>query len=174
MILSDFDLKNYIYSGKLSIEPFDESIVRENGLDLRIGGRIARFKKIEKVIDVRLRDMEQYYVFEDVDDRGFIIYPREHILIHTVEYLKLPLDLMGFVNLRSSYARIGLTIPPTIIDAGFQGELTIEVVGGDLPVRLYPHDRFIHVVFAKLTSSVEKPYYGVYQGQKGVRIPIFK
>jgi len=68
MILSDFDLKNYISSGKLGIEPFDESIVRENGLDLRIGKRIARFKKINTVIDVRLRSMEEFYVFEDVDN----------------------------------------------------------------------------------------------------------
>lgn len=174
MILSDFDLRNYISSGRLVVEPFEESIVRENGLDLRIGRCIARFKKIDKLIDVRSRSLEEFYVFENVDDRGFIIHPREHVLMNTLEYLKIPLDIMGFVNLRSSYARIGLTIPPTIIDAGFEGELTIEVVGGDLPVRLYPNDRFIHVVFAKLTSPVEKPYYGVYQAQRGVKIPVFK
>ena len=45
MILSDFDLWNYIRSGRLAIEPFSEDIVRENGLDLRIGRQIARFNK---------------------------------------------------------------------------------------------------------------------------------
>ena len=109
-------------------------------------------------------------------ERGkeFVINPREHVLLHTIEYIKLPLDLMGFVNLRSSYARIGLTIPPTIIDANFEGQLTIELVGGDFPVKLYAGDRFIHVVFAKLSSPVEKPYMGRYQGQRGVRLPSFK
>jgi dCTP deaminase len=80
---------------------------------------------------------------------------------------------MGFVNLRSSYARIGLTIPPTIVDANFEGQLTIELVGGDFPVKLYAGDRFLHVVFARLSSIVEKPYSGKYQGQKGVRLPSF-
>jgi dCTP deaminase (EC 3.5.4.13) len=37
MILSDFDLRSYISSGRLYIDPFDPSIVRENGLDLRLG-----------------------------------------------------------------------------------------------------------------------------------------
>ena len=41
MILSDFDLRNYIKTGRLKIEPFDESIIRENGLDLRLGNKIA-------------------------------------------------------------------------------------------------------------------------------------
>jgi dCTP deaminase len=86
----------------------------------------------------------------------------------------MPDDLMGFVNLRSSYARIGLTIPPTIIDAGFEGQVVVEVVGGEVPVDLYPGDRFIHVVFAKLSKPVEKPYRGVYQGQRGIVLPRFR
>jgi dCTP deaminase len=81
---------------------------------------------------------------------------------------------MAFVNLRSSYARIGLTVPPTIIDANFEGQLTIEMIGGEFPVRLYSGERFIHVVFAKLTSPVEKPYSGRYQRQRGIKLPVFK
>ncbi|MCS7126239.1 MAG: dCTP deaminase [Aigarchaeota archaeon] len=173
MILSDFDLWAYIKSGRLVIEPFDESIVRENGVDLRIGRAIARMKNLEKPLDTRdSTDIEEYYSVEVAD--SFIIWPREHVLLHTLEYVKLPVDLMGFVNLRSSYARIGLSIPPTIIDANFEGELTIELVGGEFPVKLYAGDRFLHVVFAKLSSVVEKPYKGRYQGQRGVTLPSFK
>ncbi len=173
MILSDFDLWNYIRSKRLVIEPFYEDVVRENGLDLRIGGTIARMKDNMKVLDTRDgADMEDFYIFEEGE--SFIIQPHEHVLLHTIEYIKLPKDLMGFVNLRSSYARVGLSVPPTIIDANFEGQLTIELVGGDFPVRLYKGDRFLHVVFAKLTSPVEKPYKGRYQGQRGVRLPEFR
>lgn len=173
MILSDFDLWNYIKSGRLRIEPFRNEVVRENGLDLRIGEEIARMKNSEKLLDTHGHEkIEEYYVIER--GKEFVINPREHVLLHTIEYIKLPLDLMGFVNLRSSYARIGLTIPPTIIDANFEGQLTIELVGGDFPIKLYAGDRFIHVVFAKLSSPVEKPYKGKYQGQRGVRLPSFK
>jgi len=171
VILSDFDLWNYIRSGRLKIDPFSENIIRENGLDLRIGRQIARFNKNTQVFDTKNSDSKDFYYFEEGD--SFIIKPLEHVLLHTVEYLALPKDLMGFVNLRSSYARIGLTIPPTIIDANFEGQLTIELVGGDFPVKLYAGDRFLHVVFARLSSIVEKPYSGKYQGQKGVRLPSF-
>ena len=173
LILSDFDLWAYIKGGRLIIEPFDESIVRENGLDLRIGRMVARMKKTDKPLDTRNTEkIEEFYIIEEGED--FIIRPHEHVLLHTLEYIKLPVDLMGFVNLRSSYARVGLTIPPTIIDANFEGELTIELVGGDFPVKLYSGDRFLHVVFAKLSSAVEKPYQGRYQGQRGVRLPSFR
>ncbi len=171
MILSDFDLWNYIRSGRLAIEPFSEDIVRENGLDLRIGRQIARFNKNTQVFDTKESDSRDFYCFEEGD--SFVINPSEHVLLHTMEYLALPKDLMGFVNLRSSYARIGLTIPPTIVDANFEGQLTIELVGGEFPVKLYAGDRFLHVVFARLSSIVEKPYSGKYQGQKGVRLPSF-
>jgi dCTP deaminase len=172
VILSDFDLWNYIRNGRLRIEPFSEDVVRENGLDLRIGRQIARFNKNSKVFDTKKSDAANFYTLEEAEE--FVINPHEHVLLHTLEYLALPKDLMGFVNLRSSYARIGLTIPPTIIDANFEGELTIELVGGEFPVKLYSGDRFLHVVFARLSSIVEKPYTGKYQGQRGVRLPSFR
>ncbi len=173
MILSDFDLWNYIRNGRLRIEPFTEDVVRENGLDLRIGRQIARMKNSNKVFDTRSdEEISDYFVMEEAD--SFVIHPKEHVLLHTLEYISLPLDLMGFVNLRSSYARIGLMIPPTIIDANFEGQLTIELLGGDFPVRLHAGDRFLHVVFSKLSSPVEKPYKGRYQGQRGVRLPSFR
>ncbi len=79
---------------------------------------------------------------------------------------------MGFVNLRSSYARIGLSLPPTIIDAGFKGQLTLHVTGGSFQIRLYAKDRFFHIALAKLTSDSVK-YRGIYLGQKGVTYPKF-
>ncbi|MCS7142939.1 MAG: dCTP deaminase [Aigarchaeota archaeon] len=171
MILSDFDLWNYIRTGRLRIDPFTEEIVRENGVDLRIGNSIGRLKRTGRVLDTRSRDTREFYEIEEGEN--FIIMPHEHVLLHTVEYLSLPRDLMAFVNLRSSFARVGLTLPPTIVDAHFQGQLTIELVGGEFPVRLYANDRFIHLVFAKLSSEVDKAYQGKYQGQRGVKLPSF-
>lgn len=115
MILSDFDLRNYIKSGRLKIEPFSEEIIRENGLDLRLGNTIARLRKIGKVFDYRsVTNISEYYVIEK--GKYFIIEPNERVLLHTLEYIKLPPELMGFVNLRSTYARLGLSIPPCIAE----------------------------------------------------------
>ncbi len=172
MILSDRDIRKYIKEGLLGIDPIFPDTIRENGVDLRIGGAIARLRNAGRPFDPHVDDASDFVVIEE--GKKFIIYPNEHVLLHTLEYIKMPEDLMAFVNLRSSYARIGLIIPPTIVDANFEGELTIELIGGNFPVVLHKGDRFLHLIFAKLSSKPEKPYSGKYQGQRGIQIPIFK
>lgn len=175
MILSDRDLRALIERGDLMIRPLEADQIRENGIDLRIGHEFARLRNVTVALDTRRppSDLLDYYMRERTDKiDGFVMRPHEHVLLHTLEYVALPRDIMGFVNLRSTFARLGLFIPPTIIDAGFRGQLTIEVVGGNFPVKIYPGQRFLHIVFAKLSSEVEKPYRGVYSGQLGVQLPV--
>ncbi|PMB76773.1 MAG: dCTP deaminase, partial [Fervidicoccus fontis] len=137
----------------------------------RLSNEIARFKSNSEPVDSKANFLDpfQYYTIEKGE--SFVIQPNERVLLNTLEYVKLPDDLMAFVNLRSTFARLGLIAPPTIVDAGFEGNITIEVVGGAFPVKLHVGDRFIHLIFAKLLSPVEKPYSGDYQGQKGVMFP---
>ena len=172
MALSDFDLENYIRAKRLVINPIHDDTVRENGVDLRVGDNIARLKKREKLFDTKGDvEVDSYYTFERGD--AFIIQPREKVLICTMEYVELPSELMGFVELRSTFARCGLLLPPTILDGGFKGQITLEVEGSSFPIKLYRGDRFAHVVFLKLASPISKPYAGRYQGQKGVTLPRF-
>ena len=171
MILSDFDLTSYIRSGRLVIEPFSEEIIRENGIDLRLGNQIARLRDTDEVLDTRNpeADLSSFYVIEEGET--FIINPREKVLLTSLEYIKLPNDLMAFVELRSSFARLGLLMPPTIIDAGFEGTVTLEIQGSSFPIKLYRGQRFAHVIFSKTLNPVSKPYKGKYQGQQGVTLP---
>ncbi|BDB97089.1 dCTP deaminase [Saccharolobus caldissimus] len=168
MILGDRDLKYYIEKGWIRIDPLKEDTIRENGVDLRIGNEIARFRKTDKVYDYNSR-LEDFFIKEISDE--FIINPHEHVLLTTEEYVKLPNDIMAFVNLRSSFARLGLFIPPTIVDAGFEGQLTIEIIGSEFPIKLKRGMRFLHLIFARTLTPVENPYHGKYQGQKGVTLP---
>lgn len=110
-VLSDVDLLKYIREGKLKVVPLSEDTVRENGLDLRLGNQIARLRRTAKVFEPGC-DLSEFYEVEEAD--SFIIGPHEHVLLHTLEYVKLPNDLMGFVNLRSTFARLGLFIPPCL------------------------------------------------------------
>ncbi len=170
MILSDVTIKELVSKGRLIIDPLSDDTVRENGVDLRLGRMFCRLKRVWKVLDIREGGLpDEYYDCGKYD--SFIVYPHEHILLHTMEFVGLPEDVAGLVNLRSTFARLGLFIPATVVDAGFQGELTIEVVGGEYPVRLYPGERFIHLVLVKLDRPAGKPYDGKYQGQRGVRLP---
>jgi len=171
MILSDFDLTSYIRSGRLVIEPLSEEIIRENGIDLRLGNQIARLRDTDEVLDTRNpeADLSSFYVIEEGET--FIINPREKVLLTSLEYIKLPNDLMAFVELRSSFARLGLLMPPTIIDAGFEGTVTLEIQGSSFPIKLYRGQRFAHVIFSRTLNPVFKPYKGKYQGQQGVTLP---
>ncbi|MCW1293983.1 MAG: dCTP deaminase, partial [Candidatus Parvarchaeota archaeon] len=103
----------------------------------------------------------------------FIINPNERILSVTKENISLSNNLIGFVNLRSSYARIGIIIPPTIVDAGFSGKLTIEMIGSEFPIKLHADDRFLHLVFSRTISPVENPYRGKYANKGGVETAKF-
>src|ERR1700676_2069954 len=72
----------------------------------------------------------------------------------TRETFELPDDLMAFVGIRSTWARQGFSVPLTIVDAGFRGNLTLEILKfgtATLPIG----QRFAHLIFAKLTSPSE-------------------
>ena len=172
MILSDRDIAWYLEKGLLRIEPLADDTIRENGVDLRLGGEVCRFRRDAPPLDTsQPLDYDKYYECEKVGEEGFTINPYEHLLATTMETICLPDDLVGLVNVRSTFARLGLYIPPTVIDAGFCGQVTIELIGSAFPVRLYPGQRFLHVILVKTTSPVAKPYNGKYQGQQGVTPP---
>ena len=174
MILSDIEIKHYLDTGRLVIEPLSPDTIRENGVDLRIGGEVCELVSIDKPIlawreysEEELKRTHYKCVRNDV----YVIKPHKRYLLTTLEYIKLPPDLMAFVNQRSTVARLGLFIPPTIVDAGFEGELTIELIGGEFPVALKRGMRLLHLVFARLTTPTTKPYQGRYTRQKGVKTP---
>ena len=172
MILSDRDILMLIKSGELAIEPFNEEIVRENGLDLRLGKGYCAFRAAKEPLDPRNPGSPELYYDCRESDR-IIIEPHRHYLLHTEEYIRLPPFVAGLVNLRSTWARTGIYIPSTVVDAGFEGQLTIEVIGSEFPVVLYPGDRFLHLVLVKLETPSQRPYSGEYKGQVGVRLPKF-
>ena len=146
MILSGRDIQWYIDSGKLKIDPVDKSQFQQNGVDLI------------------LREVKRYDAVGPITITTFS--PGEFYLGVTREVLIMPDDLMAFVQLRSTWARRGILLPPTVVDAGFRGDLTLEIVPHKaMPVPI--GERFAHLIFAKLTSPSE-PYKGKYQDQRGV------
>jgi len=172
MILSNSELRKLVEGKYLIINPLKPDTIRENGVDLHLGNKIARFKQTFKTMDTKENFNPEEFFEVEVGDK-FLLKPNEKILVYTLEYLELPNDLMGFIELRSTYARCGLTLPPTVVDGGFKGNLTLAISGSTFPVKLYAGERFIHVVFAKLSSPIQKPYSGKYQKQKGLTFPKF-
>jgi len=176
LILSNNELYELIRRRKLVIKPLGDDTIRENGVDLSLGDEICELAHYEYG-DALLEAYEKYD--EEYLRRKFyrcwhadryVIKPHRRYLLTTREYVKLPPDIMGFVNQRSTVARLGLFIPPTIIDAGFEGQITVELIGSEFPIELRKGQRFLHVVFAQISSPVQ--YRGKYQYQTGVKLPV--
>lgn len=175
MILSDFDLESLIKEKRLVVKPFDKEIIRENGLDLRLSSQVARHnpKRDSKfLIDPSDPEtLKDEYIMEN-RPKGIIIQPGTQVLLSTLEFVGLPDNLVGFVELRSTWARHGLFVPPTIIDAGFAGTVTLEVFNSSrFPILLRPKVRFAHVIFATTLNRVRNAYKGTYLNQRGIKLP---
>jgi dCTP deaminase len=175
MILSDFELKHMISSKRLIVEPLSEDTIQQNGIDLKISNEVAMGIKrndAECMDATSNEDIKRFYEIIKSEDGSLILSPLRHYLLSTQEHLELPNDLMGFCGLRSTFARLGFVSPLTIIDAGFSGTLTIEsFYGGGGSIKIPVGCRFLHVVFAKLTTQVDAPYRGHYQHQRGIKLP---
>jgi len=175
MILSDFDLWNMLKEKRLIIKPFNKEIIRENGIDLRLADEIGYHNPMLSedfvVNPSKKEDIENEYIVEK-NKKEIILQPKQQVLLSTIEYLKMPDNLIGFVELRSTWARHGLIMPPTIIDAGFEGTITLEVYNASIyKIKLKPKLRFAHIIFAVTMNRVKNTYKGSYSGQKGVFRP---
>ena len=151
-ILSDKTIKEYLKEGKIGIEPLlDEKQIQPSSVDMRLGDEFKVFKVIRKpYIDPKdEEDVASYMESTTVEEgEAFIIHPNEFALATTLEYVKIPDDLVARVEGRSSMGRLGVTMHVTagFIDPGFEGKA------------LYPGQRVCQIVFETMTTPSEIPY----------------
>jgi dCTP deaminase len=155
-ILSDKDIKSYMKSGKLEIEPFTEENMTPNGYDLTV----------EEILIPELKSHIDYGKVEVAGMRWF--------LISTKEYVKLNEEITAQLWIRTSWARKGIQSSFGRIDAGFKGTLTLSAFNAsDNIVEIGIGDTFAQLVFERLNTPSEKSYEkrsGHYQGQRGVTL----
>ena len=164
-ILSDKTIKEYITDKKLVIDPLlDEKQIQPSSVDMRLGEEFKVFKVIRKAyIDPKDEENLSSYMESTTVKKGdaFIIHPNEFALATTLEYVKIPDNLVARVEGRSSMGRLGVTMHVTagFIDPGFEGNITLEISNiGAMPVALYPGQRVCQIVFETMTTPSEKPY----------------
>ena len=173
--MGDCDLKDLLKSNKLIVDPLSDDSIQQNGIDFKIGNEIAECRPTNKneVMDSTSNDeIRKFYHSIEADNGYFVFSPLHHYLLLTKEKVKMPLDIMGFCALRSTFARLGFVSPLTVIDAGFEGTLTIGVLyAGNISIKVPVGCRFLHIVFGQLKTEVDLPYQGYYKMQKGISIP---
>jgi dCTP deaminase len=164
MIIPDHEIRKLLQEGRVKIEPLEDPDrqIQSAGVDLRLGNEFRVFKIISTpYIDTKKenKDYTQRIVLDD--DRPFIIHPGEFVLASVKEYIKLPPDLMGSVDGKSSLGRLGVAIHTTSasINPGWEGRFVLEITNsGRMPVALYPNMRVAKLVLYKLSSECERPY----------------
>lgn len=150
--LSDSEIQKLAASGELISENFFEGSVTPNGYDLRIDAIRLDGKEIGEAA----------------------VTPGSHFLVSTLEYLKMPDDVLGQIWIRSSFARKGIIGSFGAVDSGFNGNLTLSFFNsGAEKLELKHGDRVAQIVFHRLESRPERSYSersGNYQGSRGVRV----
>ena len=142
------------------------------GYDIRLG---SKFKKIT--------GGEVNYVTGVIDEtyqeneNTVTLFPNDFVLAHSVEYIKMPADLVGFVLDKSSLARRGLSVQNTCIEPGWEGIITLELHNMSSRNIILVKDMGIaQLCFSSLVGTPIKPYNiknngnpGKYQRQIGVQ-----
>ncbi len=154
MILSDGKLKRLIEQGYLSIENFEEENFTPNGYDVTVAEVSVEGRKPEK--------------------EGVAVIPvSTWFAVSTDEYFKFPPDIAGQIWIRTTWARRGIIPSFGMIDAGFEGDLTLSAFNTHKEVELPIGDTFAQVVFHLMDEDAKKTYdvrSGNYQGQRGINL----
>ena len=165
-ILNKINIIDRIYSKndkeRLVITPLiDDQQIGSGTVDLRLGTSFIMFKsrKID-VIDPPNETHDKIMEYQEEVNyqygKKFILQPTQFVLGCTLEYLKIPSDLLAYVVGRSSWGRLGLVIETSpIVQPCFIGVLTFELSNlGEVPIALYPGSRIAQISFHKSDSGV--------------------
>lgn len=176
MILSDQDIRAEIDAGHIEIDPFDPEMIQPSSIDVRIDSQFRVFQNHRyQVIDVKQQMDDLTDLIQVHGDEPFVLHPGEFVLGSTLEWVKLPLDLAGRLEGKSSLGRLGLVTHSTagFIDPSFTGHLTLELSNlANLPITLYPGMPIGQIAFFRLSSPALSGYgsderRSKYQGQRG-------
>ena len=163
------------------IYPFEDRLVREGvisyglssfGYDLRAAPEWRIFvNAFNTLVDPKTFDVKSLV---ETQDDFCIIPPNSFVLTRSVEYLRIPTDVMVVALGKSSYARCGIVANVTPLEPGWEGHVTLELSNTTpLPAKVYANEGIVQLLFfqgeqPEVTYADRK---GKYQGQRGVTLP---
>jgi len=169
------------------ISPFEPGQVKTNaagerlisygtssyGYDVRCADEFKIFHNINSaVVDPKNFDSQS---FVDVKSDVCIIPPNSFCLARTVEYLKIPRDILTICLGKSTYARCGIIVNVTPLEPEWEGHVTLEFSNTTpLPAKIYAGEgvaQFLFFQSDEVCAVSYKDRAGKYQGQRGVTLP---
>tara|TARA_B100001778_G_scaffold86630_1_gene70366 strand:+ start:1175 stop:1741 length:567 start_codon:yes stop_codon:yes gene_type:complete len=184
-IKSDKWIKEMAQNHKM-IEPFQVNQVKTNN-----GAKIVSYGTSSYGYDVRCAD--EFKVFTNInstmvdpkkfDDKSFVdiksdvctIPPNSFALARTIEYFRIPRQVLTLCLGKSTYARCGIIVNVTPLEPEWEGHVTLEFSNTtSLPAKIYANEGVAQFIFLESDEICETSYKdrsGKYQGQKGVTLP---
>jgi dCTP deaminase len=179
-IKSDRWIKEMAQNGM--IEPFVESQVRDDvvsfglssyGYDIRVADEFKVFTNINStVIDPKAFDPRS---FVDLQADVCIVPPNSFALARTVEYFRIPRNVLTVCLGKSTYARCGIIVNVTPFEPEWEGTATLEISNTTpLPAKIYANEGIAQVLFFESDEPCQISYRdkrGKYQAQRDVTLP---
>ncbi len=164
------------------IEPFSENQVRDGvisygvssyGYDIRVADEFKIFTNVNStIVDPKRFDQQSF-----VDFKGdvCIIPPNSFALARTVEYFRIPRNILTICLGKSTYARCGIIVNVTPFEPEWEGTATLEISNTTpLPAKIYANEGIAQVVFFEASEVCETSYAdkkGKYQAQREITLP---
>jgi dCTP deaminase len=163
------------------IDPFNKEQVREGvisygvssyGYDMRISDEFKIFTNINNTIV----DPKSFDIKSLVDFKGdvCIVPPNSFILGRSVEYFRIPREILAICLGKSTYARCGIVVNVTPLEPEWEGFVTIEISNTTpLPAKIYANEGIAQLLFIEGSEICETSYAdkaGKYQAQKGITL----
>lgn len=167
------------------IEPFVEKQTAKGqisyglssyGYDSRCSDEFKIFTNVDSAIVDPKNFSDKSFVDRQTD--VCIIPPNSFVLTRSVEYFRIPKDVLVVCLGKSTYARCGLIVNVTPLEPGWEGHVTLEISNTTpLPAKVYANEGVAQFLFFKGSSACEVSYAdraGKYMGQTGVTLPRIK
>ena len=169
------------------ISPFEPYQVRQNhrgkvisygtssyGYDVRCADEFKIFTNINSaIVDPKNFDPNS---FQDVTAAVCIIPPNSFVLARTIEYFKIPRNVLTICLGKSTYARCGIIVNVTPLEPEWEGHVTLEFSNTtSLPAKIYANEGVAQMLFLESDEVCETSYKdrgGKYQAQHGVTLPL--
>lgn len=170
-MIEPFEAKQVRHSGDNKIISFGTS---SYGYDVRCANEFKIFTNIHSaIVDPKAFNEKSFIDFKgDV----CIIPPNSFVLAHTVEYFRIPRNVLTICVGKSTYARCGIIVNVTPLEPEWEGHVTLEFSNTtNLPAKIYAYEGVAQMLFLESDEICETSYKdrsGKYQGQRGVTLPI--
>ena len=185
MVLPQHEIRRAVQQGELVFTPkIEEEQWGPTNIDLRLDSRFTVFQEAKGVTisiaeGLKALGAATPWITEDLPEfdefgnrRSFRIGPGEFVLARTLEVVKMPPNIIGLIEGRSSYARMGLSMHQTApwIHPGYNNHITLEIRNsGSLNIELTPRiDKPCQLTFLRMSEAVqaEQLYHGQFQNRQ--------